>query len=75
VNESRGSVALQILVLGLTFTLLGMCSDGTWALLASLVGKKLKQSSAFARRERFVAGSMYLGLGLATAFSGSRKSN
>jgi threonine/homoserine/homoserine lactone efflux protein len=75
VNVSRGSVALQILFLGLTFTLLGMCSDGTWALLASLLGKKLKQSSAFARRERYVAGSVYLGLGLATAFSASRKSN
>lgn len=73
VNVSRGSVALQILFLGLTFTVLGMCSDSSWALLASVVGKKLKQSSAFVRRERYVAGSVYLGLGLATAFSGSRK--
>lgn len=75
VNISRGSVAIQILLLGLTFTLLGVCSDSTWALLASVVGKKLKQSSTFVRGERYVAGSVYLGLGLATAFSGSRKSN
>ena len=72
-NVSRGSVALQIIFLGLTFTVLGMCSDSSWALLASVVGKKLKQSSAFVRRERYVAGSVYLGLGLATALSGSRK--
>ena len=75
VNISRGSVALQILFLGLTFTLLGICSDGTWALLASSLGDKLKRSTSFLRGWRYVAGSVYLGLGLATAFSGSRKSN
>ena len=73
VNVSRGSVALQVLFLGVTFTALGMCSDSTWALLASVVGKRLRQSSAFVRGERYVAGSVYLGLGLATAFSGSRR--
>jgi len=75
VNISRGSVALQILFLGLTFTLLGICSDGTWALLASSLGNKLKRSTSFLRGRRYIAGSVYLGLGLATAFSASRKSN
>jgi threonine/homoserine/homoserine lactone efflux protein len=75
VNVRRGSVALQILFLGLTFTGLGMCSDSSWALLASAVGNKLKRSSAFRRAERYVAGSVYLGLGLTTALSGARKSN
>lgn len=75
VNVSRGSVALQILLLGLTFTLLGICSDGTWALLASSLGNKLKRSTSFLRGRRYVTGSVYLGLGLATAFSGSRKSH
>jgi threonine/homoserine/homoserine lactone efflux protein len=73
VDVSRGSVALQILFLGLTFTVLGLCSDGSWALVASAAGSKLKQSSVFLRRQRYVAGSVYLGLGLATAFSGSRR--
>ena len=75
VNVSRGSVAWQILFLGLTFTLLGICSDGSWALLASAVGDKLKRSSRLLRGERYLAGSVYLGLGLATAFSGSRKNH
>jgi len=75
VNVSRGSVALQVLFLGITFTVLGMCSDGSWALLASAAGNKLKRSSGFLRSQRYIAGSVYLGLGLATAFSGSRKSN
>jgi threonine/homoserine/homoserine lactone efflux protein len=72
VDVSRGSVvALQILFLGLTFTVLGLCSDGSWALVASAAGSKLKQSSAFLRRQRYVAGSVCLGLGLATAREGS----
>jgi threonine/homoserine/homoserine lactone efflux protein len=75
VNVSRGNVALQILFLGLTFTLLGLCSDGSWALLASAVGYKLKQSSLLLRGQRYVTGGVYLGLGVATAFSGSRKNN
>ncbi len=75
VNVSRGNVALQILFLGLTFTALGLCSDGSWALLASAAGNRLKQSPVFLRGQRYVAGSGYLGLGLATAFSGSRKNN
>jgi threonine/homoserine/homoserine lactone efflux protein len=73
VDVSRGSVALQILFLGLTFTALGICSDGSWALVASAAGSKLKQNSSFLRGQRYIAGSVYLGLGLATAFSGSRR--
>src|ERR1041384_2876219 len=71
VDVSRGSVALQILFLGFTFTALGICSDGSWALLASTVGGRLKRSFRFVRGGRYLAGSVYLGLGLATAFSGS----
>jgi threonine/homoserine/homoserine lactone efflux protein len=74
VDVSRGSVALQILFLGLTFTVLGLCSDGSWALLASVAGRKLKQNSAFLRTQRYLTGSVYLGLGLATAFAGPRRS-
>src|SRR5207244_3084820 len=32
VDPARGSVALQIVVLGVVFVALGICSDGTWAL-------------------------------------------
>jgi threonine/homoserine/homoserine lactone efflux protein len=74
VDVSRAAVALQILFLGLTFTVLGIFSDGSWALLASAAGDKLKRSSNFLRGQRYVTGSVYLGLGLATAFSGSRHS-
>jgi threonine/homoserine/homoserine lactone efflux protein len=73
VDPARGPVAFQILFLGLSFTVLGMCSDGTWAVLAGTVGSSLKRHRGFLRSQRYVAGSVYLGLGLATAFAGSRR--
>jgi threonine/homoserine/homoserine lactone efflux protein len=75
VKVSRGGVATQIFFLGATFTLLGICSDGTWALLASTVGLRLKQSLRFLRLQRYFAGTVYVGMGLATAFSGSRRTD
>jgi threonine/homoserine/homoserine lactone efflux protein len=72
---SRGAVALQILFLGVTFTLLGVCSDGSWAMLAGTLGRRLKQNLRFVRAQRYFAGTVYVGLGLATAFSGSRRSD
>ena len=74
VNPALGPVALQILFLGLTFTVLGICSDGTWALLSGTIGSSLKRNRGFLRSQRYVAGSVYLGLGLATAFAGPRRS-
>jgi threonine/homoserine/homoserine lactone efflux protein len=75
VNVSRGRVAQQVLFLGATFVLLGLSSDGMWALLAGAVGNRLKPSASLVRTQRYFAGSVYIGLGLATAFSGSRKTN
>src|SRR5207245_10845233 len=43
VHVSLGNVALQILFLGLTFTALGLCSDGSWPLLANEAGNRLKE--------------------------------
>jgi threonine/homoserine/homoserine lactone efflux protein len=74
VDPARGPVALQILFFGLSFTALGICSDGAWALLAGTVGNGLKRHRGFLRSQRYVAGGIYLGLGLATTFAGSRRS-
>ena len=73
VDPVRGPVAFQILFLGLSFTVLGMFSDGTWALLAGTVGGGLKRHQGFLRSQKYVAGTVYLGLGLVTAFAGSRR--
>ena len=73
VNVSRGNVPLQMLSLGVTFCLLALCTDSMYALLAGTAGTWLRRSHSFWRFERYFAGSVYIGLGLFAAFSGSGK--
>ncbi len=72
VDVSRGAVALQIVMLGVSFTMMGLVSDSTYALLAARIGAWLRGRLGFARTQRYVTGSIYLGLGAAAALSGSR---
>ena len=74
IDPNRGSVALQTLVLGVVFCIVGTTLDCTWALLAGSAGSWLKGNVHFLRRQRFVTGAIYLGLGVTTAFSGNGKS-
>lgn len=73
VNPGGGSTTLQILLLGLIFIVMGIISDGLYALMAGTLGRWLKQSSYFLRIQRYFAGSIYILLGLITAFSNSGK--
>jgi threonine/homoserine/homoserine lactone efflux protein len=75
VDVEKGSVPLQMLVLGSIFIVLGLISDGTYALVSSLIGNRLRASRGFARGERLLSGSVYLGLGLTAALSGHRSSS
>jgi threonine/homoserine/homoserine lactone efflux protein len=72
VNPARGHVSLQFFVLGMVFILLGLSSDSVWALTAGSAAGWLRQNQAFIRNERYISGTVYLGLGMATAVSGSR---
>ena len=63
--------ALQIAFLGLLFALLGLVTDSTWALAAGTAGGVLRRSRRFARVQRYVTGTVYVGLGVATAMAGS----
>ncbi|HEY7002921.1 MAG TPA: LysE family translocator [Gaiellaceae bacterium] len=73
VDVDRGSVALQIATLGLVFILLAIVSDGLYALAAGSAAGWLRGRSGFARSERYATGSVLLGLGLLTAFSGASR--
>jgi threonine/homoserine/homoserine lactone efflux protein len=75
VDVEKGSVPLQMLVLGSIFIVLGLISDGTYALVSSLIGNRLRTSKGFARRERLLSGGVYLGLGVTAALSGHRSSS
>lgn len=69
VDPARGSVAVQIAVFGLIFTLLGVCTDGGYALLAGAIGPWLRRSTRFLRGERYVVGGTFIGLGTVAALT------
>ena len=71
VDPARGQAWLQILVLGLTFMALGLVTDSIWALAAGSAGETLRKSRRWASVQRYVSGSVFVGLGVVTAVSGS----
>jgi threonine/homoserine/homoserine lactone efflux protein len=71
VDPHRGHAALQIALLGLTFAALGMVTDSAWAVGAGAAGDVLRRSERFARVQRYVSGSVFVGLGVVTALAGS----
>jgi threonine/homoserine/homoserine lactone efflux protein len=73
VDVPAGSVALQMVVFGLVFLAFGLVTDSLYALAAGTAGGWLRARPRAATAERYVSGSVFLGLGLATALSGSRK--
>lgn len=73
VDVTRGNAVMQIVFLGLTFTLLGLFTDGCYALLAGTAGSWLKRSRGYQKIERYVSGGLFIGLGLTTAFAGTQR--
>jgi threonine/homoserine/homoserine lactone efflux protein len=73
VDPDAGYVAVQIVVFGLVFVGLGLVTDGLYALLAGTAGRWLRSSRAFLAVRRYGSGTVFIGLGLAAAFSGSRQ--
>ena len=69
VDPSRGAAWLQILALGLLFAALGFCSDGVWAVVAGTLGERLRRSRRFPAVQRYVSGSVFVGLGAVAALS------
>jgi threonine/homoserine/homoserine lactone efflux protein len=71
VEPARGAVAFQIAFLGLLFTLMGLTSDSLYALAAATVGRWAKRNGHYLRWERYVTGSVFIGLGVTAAFAGN----
>jgi threonine/homoserine/homoserine lactone efflux protein len=66
VDPSAEFATLQILVLGLLFTVIALCSDSLWALAAGTVGEWLRYSRWYLGVKRWVTGTVFVGLGLST---------
>jgi threonine/homoserine/homoserine lactone efflux protein len=73
VDPHRGSIVMQILVFGSMYVVLGLFSLSVYGFLAGTMAKWLKGNASFQRIQRYVTGSIYIGLGLTAAFAGSEK--
>jgi threonine/homoserine/homoserine lactone efflux protein len=71
VNPARGSVPVQMLILGLILLTMGLFSDGAYAILAGTAGNWLRSNRQFLRAQKYVTGTIYIGLGLTAALAGS----
>jgi threonine/homoserine/homoserine lactone efflux protein len=73
VDESRGSVAQQILALGLLYVTLALITDGAYAFLAGSVRHWIDARFMRGPLPRYASGAVYIGLGVSTAVSGRRQ--
>ncbi|MDY7101528.1 MAG: LysE family translocator [Actinomycetota bacterium] len=69
VDPAVGGARTQIVVLGAVFVVLGLVSDGIYALAASRIGRLVRSAGANRRRDVAV-GCTYLGLGVVAALTG-----
>lgn len=74
VDPARGSESLQIGVFGAIFVAIGLASDSTYALIAGTAADWLRKKRRFAKMQRYVAGTVFVGLGVTAALTGSARS-
>ena len=67
IRPGHGPIAQQMLTLGLLFMTMAMSTDALYALAAGRAAGWLRRNESFTRRSNFVAGTVYLGLGIAAA--------
>jgi threonine/homoserine/homoserine lactone efflux protein len=72
VDPKRGHVQLQIAILGLISLVLGMCTDGSWALLAGTARLWLARSPRRLELLGGAGGLILIGLGVRLAITGRK---
>jgi threonine/homoserine/homoserine lactone efflux protein len=75
VDPDAGSVGLQIGLLGLLFVAIAIVSDGAYAVAAGTAAQWLRGRRGFMEAERWVSGTVLVGLGVTTALSGQARRN
>jgi len=73
INPALGNVTIQTLLLGILFVALAFITDNIYAFIASSLAEKLNGNKNFQTGQRYFAGLVYIGLGITTALTGSRK--
>ena len=71
VHAGHGPAALQLVVLGLLFVLIGLASDLVYAAGSGRLGDWMRRRPRVARRQGQLTGVLYLGLGAWAAVSGA----
>lgn len=67
VRPEQGSVVAQMLFLGFLFLVIAFISDAIYALLAGNIANWLKRNTRLLNGQRYLSGSIYIGLGIFTA--------
>lgn len=67
IDPDKGAAWSQALVLGITFVLIGCLTDGLYALTASALRARLLSGRALPFVQRYVAGTVFIGLGVVAA--------
>lgn len=78
VHPDAGATTSQLVVLGLWFVVLGLLSDGAYAVAGAWAGDRLRQRRAAAsprspRVAGILTGTTYVGLGVVTAVAGPNR--
>ncbi len=68
--DPEGSTRGQLAVLGLVFVVIALTTDLIWALVAGTAGAVLRRSRTFLRVQRYVSGTIFVGLGALAAVTG-----
>jgi len=73
VDPAKGNVTVQTLFLGAIFVGMAFITDSLYALLASSLAERLRGNRHYQKGQRYFAGLVYVGLGITTALTGSKK--
>ena len=73
IDPSKGNVMGQNLLLGAIFVGMALITDSMYALVASSLAGRLTGNKRFQKGQRYFAGLVYIGLGITTALTGSKK--
>lgn len=74
-DPALGAAWWQFVVLGSITVLLGVTSDSCYALLSGSAANWLRRKKSFLEKEKYISGTVYCGLGVATAISGGGRNS
>lgn len=69
VDPDRGSVTVQVALLGTIFATIALASDASYALLADALAGRVRRTGAGARLRRYGTGGIFVALGVSAAIA------